>query len=93
VDRIPVGARFSTPVQTGPGAHTGTESFSGIKRLELYLDHPPPYTALVKSSGLFFAPPPPPGPSTVTFTFTEIITVSTISVNKFIPVFFMATLL
>jgi hypothetical protein len=36
-DRIPVGARFSTPVQTGPGAYPasctmGTGSFSGIKR-------------------------------------------------------------
>ena len=35
-DRIPVGARFSTPVQTGPGAHPasctmGTESFPGVK--------------------------------------------------------------
>jgi len=39
------GARFSAPVQTGPGAHPGTESFSGIKRLGLYVDHPPSYTA------------------------------------------------
>jgi len=36
-DRIPVGARFSTPVQTGPGAHPasytmGTGSFPGAKR-------------------------------------------------------------
>ena len=35
-DRIPVGARFSAPVQTGPGAHTasctkGTGSFLGVK--------------------------------------------------------------
>jgi len=35
-DRIPVGARFSAPVQTGPGAHTvsctmGTGSFPGVK--------------------------------------------------------------
>jgi hypothetical protein len=34
--RIPVGARFSTPVQTGPEAHTasctmGTRSFPGIR--------------------------------------------------------------
>jgi len=34
--RIPVGARFSAPVQTGPGAHPasctiGTGSFPGIK--------------------------------------------------------------
>jgi hypothetical protein len=35
--RIPVGARFSAPVQTGPGTHPasytmGTGSFSGVKR-------------------------------------------------------------
>ena len=35
-DRIPVGARFSAPVQTGPGAHptsytVGTGSFPGVK--------------------------------------------------------------
>jgi hypothetical protein len=36
-DRIPVGARFSTPVQTGPGVHPapytmGTGSFPRVKR-------------------------------------------------------------
>ena len=35
-DRIPVGARFSAPVQTGPGVHPasyamGTRSFSEVK--------------------------------------------------------------
>jgi len=35
-DRVPVGARFSAPVQTGPGAHPasctmGTGSFPGVK--------------------------------------------------------------
>ena len=35
-DRIPVGTRFSAPVQTGPGAHPtsckmGTRSFPGVK--------------------------------------------------------------
>jgi len=35
-DRIPVGARFSAPVQTGPGAHPasckmGTGSFPGVR--------------------------------------------------------------
>jgi len=35
-DRIPVGARFSAPVQTGPGVHPasctmGTGSFPGVK--------------------------------------------------------------
>jgi hypothetical protein len=45
-DRIPVGARFSAPVQTGHGAHpasytVGTGSFPGIKRLGCDVDHPP----------------------------------------------------
>ena len=45
-DRIPVGARFSAPVQTGPGAHPvsctmGTGSFPGVKRSERGADHPP----------------------------------------------------
>ena len=45
-DRIPVGARFSAPVQTGPGAHPasytmGTGSFPGIKRPRRGVDHPP----------------------------------------------------
>ena len=40
------GARFSAPVQTGPGAHPasctiGTGSFPGVKRLERGVDHPP----------------------------------------------------
>jgi len=35
-DRIPIGAKFSAPVQTGPGAHSasgtmGTGSFWGVK--------------------------------------------------------------
>ena len=47
-DRIPVGARFSTPVQTGPGAHPasctmGTGSFSGVKRSGRGADHPSPH--------------------------------------------------
>jgi hypothetical protein len=46
-DRIPVGARFSAPIQTSPGAHTvshpiGTGSFSGVKRLRRGTDQPPP---------------------------------------------------
>jgi len=44
-DRIPVGARFSTPVHTCPGAHPatytmGTESFPGVKRSGRGVDHP-----------------------------------------------------
>jgi hypothetical protein len=46
-DQIPVGARFSAPVQTSPGAHPasytmGTESFVGVKRPGSGTDHPPP---------------------------------------------------
>ena len=49
-DRIPWGgggARFSAPVQTGPGAHPtyctmGTGSFQGVKRPGRGVDHPPP---------------------------------------------------
>ena len=46
-DRIPVGARFSAPVQTGPGAYPasctmGTGSFPGVKRSGRGADHPPP---------------------------------------------------
>ena len=46
-DRIPLGARFSAPVQTGPGIHPasykmGTGSFLGVKRTWLGVDHPLP---------------------------------------------------
>ena len=49
-DRIPVGARFSTP---GPGAHPasytmGTGSFQGVKRPGRGVDHQPPSSAEVK---------------------------------------------
>jgi hypothetical protein len=45
--------RFSTPDQTGPGAHTasyimGTGSFLGIKRPGRGIDHPPPPSSEVK---------------------------------------------
>jgi len=48
-----VGARFSAPVQTGPGAHPAsctmsTGSFPGVKRLGHGVDHPPPSSAEVK---------------------------------------------
>ena len=47
------GARFSAPVQTGPGAHPasctmGTGSFPGVKRPGRGVDHPPPSSAEVK---------------------------------------------
>jgi len=52
-ERNSVGLRFSTPVQTGPGAHPasytkGTGSFSGVKRPQRGADHPPPPSAEVK---------------------------------------------
>jgi len=48
-----VGARFSAPVQTGPGAHPasctmGTGSFPGVKRPGRGVDHPLPSRAEVK---------------------------------------------
>jgi len=48
-----VGARFSVPIQTGPGAHPasytmGTGSFLGVKRPGRGIDHPPPSSAEVK---------------------------------------------
>ena len=52
-DRLPVGARFSAPVQTGPGAHPasstmGTGSFPGVKWPGRGVDHPPTSSAEVK---------------------------------------------
>ena len=45
-DRIPVGSRFSAPVQTGVGEKAvsytmGTGSFPGVKRPRRGVDHPP----------------------------------------------------
>jgi hypothetical protein len=47
------GARFSAPVQTGPGAHPasytlGTGSFPEVKRPGRGVDHPTPLSAEVK---------------------------------------------
>ena len=52
-DRIPVWARFSAPVQTGPGAHPatctmGTGSFPEVKRPGSGFDHPPPSVPKLK---------------------------------------------
>ena len=52
-DRIPVGKRFSAPVQTDSGAHPasykmGTGSFPGVKWPGRGFDHPPPSNAEVK---------------------------------------------
>jgi len=51
--RILVGARFSAPVHTGPGAHPasctiGTGSFPGVKQPGRGVKHPPPCSAEVK---------------------------------------------
>jgi hypothetical protein len=52
-DRIPVVARFSAAVQTGPGAHPasytmGTGSFPGVKRSGRGVDYPPSSSARIK---------------------------------------------
>ena len=52
--QIPVGARFSAPVQTSPGAHPalsftmGTGSSPGVKQQGHGVDHPPPPSAKVQ---------------------------------------------
>jgi hypothetical protein len=62
-----LGARFSAPVQTGPGAHQasykmGTGSFLGVKRPGCGVDHPPPSSAEVKERVVVYLYPPS-GPS------------------------------
>jgi len=62
-DRMPLGARFSAPVRTGPGDNRASYtmvagSFPGIKRPGLGTNHPPPSSAGVKErAGLYFYPP------------------------------------
>jgi hypothetical protein len=63
-DRIPVGARLSTPVQTGaeaqPASYTmGTGSFPGLKQLGRGVYHPPHLAPSLKkehSYNLLFGP-------------------------------------
>jgi len=48
-----MGARFSAPVQTGPGTHAatytmGTGSFPGVKQPGCGVDHPPPSSAEIE---------------------------------------------
>ena len=50
-----MGVRFSSTVQTGPGAHptsytVGTESFSEVKRPGRGVEHPPLSNAEVKET-------------------------------------------
>jgi len=48
-DRIPLGERFSAPVQTGPGAHNGYRIFPGGKEWPgRDADPTPPSSAVVK---------------------------------------------
>jgi hypothetical protein len=48
-DRIPVGVRFSAPVQTGPGAYPASCTMgTGVKRPGHGVDHPPPTSAEVE---------------------------------------------
>ena len=62
-DRIPVGAKFSAPVQTGPGAHPasckmGTGSFPGVKRPRRGIDHPPHLAPRLKEGQSYTSTPP-----------------------------------
>ena len=57
------GARFSAPVQTGPGAYPasyamGTVSFPGVKRPGRGVDHPPPSSAEVEGRVELYIYPP-----------------------------------
>ena len=52
-DRIPVEARFPTPLQPGPGAHSLLYNgyrvpFPGVKRQELGVNHPPHIAPMLK---------------------------------------------
>jgi len=58
-DRIPVGARFSAPVQNGPGAYPssytmGTGSFPGVMWPGRGVNHPLPSSAYVAYSRVNF---------------------------------------
>jgi hypothetical protein len=65
-NQIPVGEKFSAPVQNGPGAHPdsytmGTGSFPGVKRPEHGIYHPPPSSAEIKERvELYFYSPSGP---------------------------------
>jgi len=60
---MPVGTRFSAPVQTSPGAHPasytmGRGSFLRVKQPGHGLDHPPPSSAKVQERvGLYIYSP------------------------------------
>jgi hypothetical protein len=61
-DEIPVGMKFSTPIQTGPVAHQisyamGTVSFLEVKQLGRDVDHPPPSAGVKGRIVLYFYSP------------------------------------
>ena len=60
--RIPVGARFSSPVETGPGAYPAFYTMGpGVKRPGRGANHPPPSSAEVKGRiELYFYSPSGP---------------------------------
>jgi hypothetical protein len=58
-----VGATFSAPVQTGPGAHPASSTietvvFLGVKRPGRSVDHPPPSSAEVEVRVELYSTPP-----------------------------------
>ena len=62
-DRIPMGARFSTPVQTGLGAYPASYtmcigSFPGEKRQGRGVDHSPPLALRLKKEQSYTSTPP-----------------------------------
>ena len=66
-DRIPVEAKFSAPVQTGPGIYPasytkGNRSFPGLKRPERGVEHslPPSSTVVEERVGLYLCSPSGP---------------------------------
>ena len=73
------GARFSAPLQTGPGTHPvsytmGTGSFPGLKRPGRGVDRPPPFSAEVKERvGLYLYSPSGPSCPVLGWTFMYIL--------------------
>ena len=62
-DRIPVRARYSTTVRTGPEAHpasytTGTGSFPGVNRPKCGIDHPSHLASRLKKEYSYTSSPP-----------------------------------
>ena len=58
-DRIPVGERFSAPIQTGRGVHkAGTGSFLGVKRPGRDVDHPLPSSVKIRERVELYSTPP-----------------------------------